>query len=197
MAEVYPIEKIEDIIAVRRILTKWGKVREAELFNIGCHIGLRIGDLLKVTFDDVESGWLKVTEEKTGKKREPIPTTSVVLASAQLLMEWYKKEHPYFTPKYLFQSARSGGSKVEVKPISSAYFRKHFKAATEALCLEGNYSSHSLRKTFGYHTYKNTGDLSQIQKIFNHATQNETLAYIGVTRKSIHAVYHGLDLTKL
>jgi integrase len=189
MAEVHPFTNIDDVVAVKRILTKWGKIREAEIVYIGCHVGLRIGDLLKIKFSDVESGWLNVTEEKTGKKRTAIPVEDYLLDSVAILKKWYADKYPYMNPVYLFQSTRTKLNDGEVKPIDSSYFRTAFKEATEALALDGNFSTHSLRKTFGYHQYQDTGDITQLQKLFNHSSSLITLAYIGVTRKTQQAMY--------
>ena len=55
MAEVSPITDFYDVKAIYKKLNKWGNVREAECFMVGCHVGLRASDLLLITFDDVNS----------------------------------------------------------------------------------------------------------------------------------------------
>ena len=45
--------------------------------------------------------------------------------------------------------------------------------------------THSLRKTFGYHLYKQTKDIALLQKVLNHSSQDVTLRYIGVTQEII------------
>ncbi|MCQ6289391.1 recombinase, partial [Bacillus cereus] len=38
--------------------------------------------------------------------------------------------------------------------------------------------THSMRKTFGYHYYKQEKDVYSLIKLFGHQTQSETLRYI-------------------
>jgi len=45
-----------------------------------------------------------------------------------------------------------------------------------------NVGTHTLRKTFGYHFYKQTKDVAMLQNILNHSVQNITLRYIGITQ---------------
>ena len=44
---------------------------------------------------------------------------------------------------------------------------------------------HTLRKTFGYHYYKMTGDVVSLQRILCHSSRRETLLYIGVVQEEI------------
>ena len=55
-------------------------------------------------------------------------------------------------------------------------------------------SAHSLRKTFGYWSYKQGIDISLLQTIFQHSSQAVTLRYIGITQESINKVYTTVDM---
>lgn len=59
--------------------------------------------------------------------------------------------------------------------------------------LKEKIGTHTLRKTFGYHAYKNGVDLSLLMRIFNHSSQAVTLRYIGITQDQIDDVYINLD----
>ena len=48
---------------------------------------------------------------------------------------------------------------------------------------------HSMRKTFGYHYYKQTKDIALLQKIFNHSSPAITLAYIGIDQDRMDRAY--------
>ena len=54
--------------------------------------------------------------------------------------------------------------------------------------------THTLRKTFGYHAYKNGYDITIVQKILNHSSPSVTLRYIGITQDKLDDVYMNLDL---
>ena len=51
--------------------------------------------------------------------------------------------------------------------------------------MKENVGTHTLRKTFGYHFYKQTKDVAMLQNILNHSVQNITLRYIGITQDMI------------
>jgi integrase len=46
-----------------------------------------------------------------------------------------------------------------------------------------------MRKTFGYHAYKNGVSLELLMDIFNHSTPAMTLRYIGITERQKQEVY--------
>ncbi|MFZ1667599.1 MAG: tyrosine-type recombinase/integrase, partial [Trichococcus flocculiformis] len=54
-------------------------------------------------------------------------------------------------------------------------------------------SAHSLRKSFGYHSYKQGVDISLLQTIFQHSSQAVTLRYIDITQENINNVYKRVD----
>ena len=189
MAEVHPLYEIENVAAMRDQMIKFGNVREAYCFYIGCHVGLRASDLLVLKFRDVQDKMVCINEIKTGKYRE-FPISKQVRQAINALRVWYKDQG--VEPTYLFQAT---GNRVSdrIKPISQNYLLRLIKDAADRLGIEGNFGTHTARKTFGYHLYKKTGDLTNIQKVFQHETQSETLAYIGVTRKTIHDLYLEVD----
>ena len=56
--------------------------------------------------------------------------------------------------------------------------------------------THTMRKTFGYHFYKQTGDIVTLQKIFNHASIHITLRYIGIEQDAINEAIMNLSFKK-
>lgn len=46
-----------------------------------------------------------------------------------------------------------------------------------------------MRKTFGYHHYKQFRDVALLQTIFNHSAPSITLRYIGITQEEINKSY--------
>lgn len=50
---------------------------------------------------------------------------------------------------------------------------------------------HTLRKTFGYRYYKETGDVVSLQRILCHSSSRETLLYIGVIQEEINNSLRG------
>lgn len=48
-----------------------------------------------------------------------------------------------------------------------------------------NLGTHTMRKTFGYRFYKQTGDNVPLQQIFNHSSTKITIGYIGIDQDRI------------
>ena len=67
--------------------------------------------------------------------------------------------------------------------LISAY--KILRAAAEYVNLD-DIGTHTLRKTFGYHFYKQTKDVAMLQEIFNHSDQRTTLRYIGINQDAMN-----------
>lgn len=168
---VEPIRTQDEINALKKILTE-DKKRNLLLFILGINTGLRISDLLSLRVVDIkEKDCVQIREKKTNKtKRFPIPK-----GIQPFIKEFVRGKHKN---GYLFRSQKTG------KPITRVHAYRIIKDA----CLElgiNNAGTHSLRKTFGYHFYKQTKDIALLQKILNHSSQDITLRYIGLTQEII------------
>lgn len=62
---------------------------------------------------------------------------------------------------------------------------KILMAAAEHVGLD-DIGIHTLRKTFGYHFYRQTKDVAILQEIFNHSDQRTTLRYIGINQDAMN-----------
>ncbi|CEP83936.1 tyrosine-type recombinase/integrase [Paraclostridium sordellii] len=81
------------------------------------------------------------------------------------------------------------------RPISRerAYvILKELGALFDVPCL----GTHSMRKTWGYHYYKQTKDIALLQKIFNHSSPAVTLHYIGIYQDRMNKAYTSLRYFK-
>ena len=75
---------------------------------------------------------------------------------------------------------------------STAYYM--IKDACKRAGLEEKIGTHSLRKTFGYHHYKQFKDIVILQKIFNHSSPQITMRYIGIEQDQIDDSYNNFVL---
>ncbi|MBO8430908.1 site-specific integrase, partial [Spirochaetes bacterium] len=57
-----------------------------------------------------------------------------------------------------------------------------------------NIGTHSMRKSFGYHHYKQFKDVAMLQMIFNHSSPQITLRYIGINQDQIDNSYRQFEL---
>jgi integrase len=162
--KVDPIKKLKDIRAIKKLLHD--KPRDLCLFTLGINTNLRASDLLRITVKmvrDLKAGdELSLKEKKTGKHRR-ITLNKAVIAAIQGLLasRKYKDKDP------LFLGQRG------LLTVSSV--NRLVKTWCNQINLKGNYGSHSLRKTFGYHqrvTF-NVG-VPELMVAFNHSSQRET-----------------------
>jgi integrase len=73
----------------------------------------------------------------------------------------------------------------ENKPLTRFMAYKILSEAGKSFGLE-RIGTHTLRKTFGYHYYKQTKDVALLQKMFNHSDPSITLRYIGIMQDDIN-----------
>ena len=175
MANVDPIKSRADIKKVEKILMQ-GSYRNYMMFKIGINLGLRISDMLKLNIKDVKNkDFINIIEQKTKKKR-CIPIN-------QTIKEIIKK---YTLDKGENMPLFPGINFTRLSRIT-AYRIIH--DACKKANIKGNFGTHTLRKTFGYHFYKKFKDIAMLQKILNHSHPSTTLRYIGIEQEEIYRHY--------
>lgn len=192
MNYVEPIRDIKKIDKMKKLMRKENAIRELTLFELGIKTGLRISDILALKWIDVISDStfkdaVSIIEKKTHKSK-------VFSLSKQLqaqLNELYSIEKPEIQD-YIFRSHSN-----YVSSRKSAWCRQYaWQFLTDygyRSGIKGRIGTHTLRKTFGYHAYKNGVDISLLMKLFNHSSQEITLRYIGITQDQLDDVYINMD----
>lgn len=143
------------------------------MFLCGIYTGLRISDVLKLRVADVkDKNYLNIREKKTGKQKM-IEINPILKRELKHYLEG--KEDP---DEYLIKS-REGYN----KQLSRSMAYKILREAGDRFGLEA-IGTHTLRKTFGYHFYKQTKDVVTLQQIFNHSHSSVTLRYIGINQET-------------
>lgn len=168
MNYVQPIRDPEIIRAIKDDLGEKSK-RNRMLFITGINSGLRISDILRLRVIDTKRNYFNLIEMKTGKKKR-IEMTPGLRKELREYAEG-KLDH-----EFLFKS-REGVN----KPISRSMAYKILRASAEKFGLD-DIGTHTLRKTFGYHFYKQYKNVAMLQQIFNHRDQDTTLIYIGINQ---------------
>ncbi|MGM0807507.1 MAG: site-specific integrase [Bacillota bacterium] len=181
MNVVEPIRDKKDINKMKKAL---GNPRDRLLFIFGINSALRISDILKLKVSDVRSkASISLREQKTDKNKR-LPFNDKCLKAINELVP--KDADPN---DYLFKS-----QKGDNKPLSRIQAYRILNDAAKRAGINEPISCHSLRKTFGYHAYKNGTDLPFLMTVFNHSSQSVTLRYIGITQENIDSVYHNVNL---
>ena len=184
MGEAYkvePIRKVKDIKTIKNMLSS--NPRNYALFVVGINTSLRGSDLLALRVGDVRNVKpmqdFEIRERKTRKRRRLTLNRAAVDAVQNLLVT----RPDASDDDYLFVG-RTG------KPLTRDYLRKMIKQWCAAIRLPGNYGSHSLRKTWGYHQRVRFGaGLPELTSAFNHSNQSITLRYLCIQPDEVKSLY--------
>lgn len=200
-----PIKSISDINKVVDYLIKNKYYRDNMLFIAGINFGLRASDLRKLRFSDVinEDYTFKtsfsILEQKTKntrkhKKNRYISINKAVIDAITLFLE---NTPNVSMSDYMFRSISNHG-KNNNEPIEVVSIERMLKRVAKKVGLNIKISTHTLRKTFGYHQMAMSGHDSRkllvLQKMFGHSSPMQTLDYIGITKEEIEDAYMGLNL---
>ncbi|WP_300463820.1 tyrosine-type recombinase/integrase [Desulfobacula sp.] len=181
---VEPIRKIKDVNLIKTMLKD--KPRDYALFITGINTNLRASDILNIKVHQVHGAKpgdeLTLNEIKTKKPRR-ITLNRATIAAIQPLLKQMQANGALELEGPLFRGQRGNGLTV---PSLSRLVKKWCQDAN----LKGNYASHTLRKTWGYHQRVTFGvGLPELMVCFNHSSQRQTLDYLCIQPEEIKSVY--------
>ncbi|SHO52990.1 tyrosine-type recombinase/integrase [Desulfopila aestuarii] len=181
---VEPIRELKDVRAIKRMLAV--SPRDHALFVIGINTNLRASDLLSLTVGHIRDlpvgGEIVLTEKKTGKPRRITANSEIVDAATRLLKHRQSTGEMLTDDAPLFVGQRGR--------LTVPTFSRMVKQWCGSVNLRGNYASHSLRKTFGYHQrVRLNTSIPELMVMFNHSSQRQTLDYLGVQQEEIRDAY--------
>jgi len=176
------VEPIRDKKAISRIKKILGdRPRDLCLFTLGINTAYRANELLSLKVGQVKAlrsgDVLDLKQRKTHKYRPvTLNGTAVTAIQTWLQVSDLKPED------YLFTGQRGC---LTVETMST-----RVKTWCCDVGLKGNYGSHTLRKTWGYWQRLERGTaIPLLMEAFGHATQQQTLAYLGIQSNEIAAIY--------
>ena len=200
-----PIKDMQTIFRISEFLINQNRYRDNMLFIVGINFGLRVSDLLDLRFSDIINAdcsfkdSFAILEKKTSntrkvKKNRYISINTAVVEAVTLFLE---NTPGVRLSDYLFKSESNRG-KNSSKPLRRESVDRILKSISKELCLNMHMSTHTLRKTFGFHQMVMSGNdprkLLLLQKIFGHSTSAMTLEYIGITSDEIEDAYRNMNL---
>lgn len=165
--------------------------RNYTLIIMGLNTAFRIGDLLALSWQDVctQEGALRahirIAEQKTGKTRS-VPINDALRQALNAYREHCKEIQP---GAYLFPSTR-----YKTQPLSRYQAYRIIRTAAEQCGLSEHISCHSLRKTFGYHAWKQGTPPAMLMDLYNHSSYQITKRYLGIEQDERDQVYLQIDL---
>jgi len=145
------------------------------LIICGINLGLRIDDLLKLTFEDLRSERLIIKEGKTKKLRSLLINEHI---------------HSVIGTYFLYSRGFAFTSQK-----GSVYSNQHVNRLLK-LYFEGKVSSHSLRKSFGRRVWDNDNQsersLLYLSELYNHSSISTTRLYLGIRQEELDEIYLSL-----
>lgn len=182
ITSVEPIRSTKCITTIKKALVD--KPRDYALFVVGINTAYRASELLALTVGKVRNlspgDTITVREKKTSKKRGVSLNKAAHEAIQRLLATM--PDAPDHAPLF---GGRKGSAALKVETLN-----RMVKEWASWCNLHGNYGSHSLRKTWGYHqrvTFKR--DLPEIMVALGHSTQRQTLHYLCITDSEIEDLF--------
>ncbi len=167
--------------------------RNYTLCIFALNTALRITDVLHLSWGDVwdyekdsVKSHLMITEKKTNKESQIALNTSV-----QKVLKDFFNSYSFVPAKneYLFP-----GKKGHSEPLSRSQAFRIVKQAAAEIGLPEHVSCHSLRKTFGYHAWKQGVQPAVIMHIYNHSSFQITKRYLGIDQDDKDKVFFDISL---
>ncbi|MHB8630219.1 MAG: tyrosine-type recombinase/integrase [Aggregatilineales bacterium] len=197
MELVEPIRDRKKITQIKNLLGGAHRYRDLLLFVVGINSALRVSDLLALCIGDFvdTEGTIRtdkvVREAKRGKRNVVTVNTSIREALETYLSAYQGIEKN--PAHYLFFSTKHANYDYTC-PLSRERAWQVIREACKAVGLPGNYGTHTLRKTWGYHARKSGVPMEIIMEKLNHANFAFTKRYLGITDDELKAAAEGLNL---
>lgn len=169
--------------------------RNELLIVLGLNTALRISDILSLTWDDVynfeNNGYrnhIVIVEQKTGKLSQ-IYLNSNVLDTLKSYSEYLNQKNKIIeTETYIFNHSNKN------VPITRTQAFRIIKEAADYNHISGVISCHSLRKTFGYHAWKQGVSPALLVTVFNHSSFDITKRYLGIEQDDKDKIFKTIKL---
>lgn len=182
-----PIIRTDQVLDIQDYL-KYKNERDYILFVVGITTGYRAGDLVKLKVRDIKEALRrkeftiyegkKMNSKNIREKNRKPRIVEIIPKVANLLKEYIKEKKDY---EYIFQSRKGVNKHIGVQAISNI-----LKEAGEYFGLY-DISAHSMRKTYAYKIYIESGrDIVAVKELLGHGTIEETKRYIGLDRERYH-----------
>lgn len=173
---------------VRR-LYKDGEYRMSLLIGCGSFFGLRISDLLKLSWDMLlsEESFI-IVEQKTGKKR-----------TIKVNSDFQRHIHDCYNALGIENASEKCFLSRKGTTFSTQRVNVLLKEIKAKYSIKINHiSTHSLRKTFGRKVVEMAGENSEmalikLSELFCHSSPHVTRRYLGIRREELMEVYDSFN----
>jgi integrase/recombinase XerC len=168
----------EDILA-RDASDSWISLRNEALFTLLYGAGLRIGEALALSREDIHQA-TRLTVIGKGNKERHVPLLPVVKERLQKYLEACPYALKPGTP--LFVGARG-------EKLNPAVAQRHLRDLRRQLGLPESVTPHALRHSFATHLLNSGADLRSLQELLGHSSLSTTQLYTQVDAHHLSNTY--------
>ena len=161
------------------------------LIITGINTALRISDILALKWEDVYSFSRKTYREHISLREHKTKKCNMVKINSALIdaLDYYSVYYPVKKGVYLFLNNR-----IKSEHISR---QQAWRIVKEAAAYAGSsdfIACHSMRKTLGYHAWRNGISPVLIMNMYNHSSFNVTQRYLGIEQDEKDEIYKTIML---
>ena len=172
-----------------RKLFKDRNYRMSLLIGCGCFFGLRISDILTLSWSMLlDDDKFTLNEKKTNKRR----TVKINSDFQRHIKHCHDALHITNDDEKCFLSKKKMVYSTQRINILFKEIKKKYNLKIE------HFSTHSMRKTFGRKVFESAGEnanmaLMKLSELFNHSNVSVTKIYLGIREKELLETYDLLD----
>lgn len=167
---------------VKKILEAPINLKHRAMLSLIYSCGLRSGEVLRLRFDNIDSGrMLVIIKQAKGKKDRIVPLSSKIL---YLLRSYYLAYKPQ---TYLFEGAQRG------MPYDERSLQQVLKRSVSKAGINKPVTLHWLRHSYATHLLEFGTDLRYIQELLGHSSSRTTEIYTHVSTRNIQKITSPFD----
>lgn len=180
-----PIKDLQAVLDIQDYL-KYKNERDYILFVLGITTGYRAGDLVKLKVRDIKNalrdGYFLILEgkkvnTKNIRKENIKPREVKIIFKLDRILRDYIRDKKDF--QYIFESRKGTNKCITVSHVS-----RILKDAADQFGLV-DISAHSMRKTYAYTIYVESGhDIVAVKELLGHSSIEITKRYLGLDRET-------------
>lgn len=177
------------MLSLIRKLYRDGNYRMSLLIGCGCFFGLRISDLLSLSWDMLlYSETFTLNEKKTGKRR----VVKINSDFQRHIKDCFNALDIKNDMEKCFLSRKKMVYSTQRINILFKEMKKTYNLKIE------HFSTHTMRKTFGRRVFESAGEnaniaLMRLSELFNHSNVSITKIYLGIRQDELLETYDLLD----
>ena len=177
------------MLSLIRKLYRDGNYRISLLVGCGCFFGLRISDILTLTWSMLlDDDKFTLNEKKTNKRR----TVKINSDFQQHIKQCRDALHITNDNEKCFLSQKKMVYSTQRINVLLKQIKKQYNLKIE------HFSTHTFRKTFGRKVYESSGEnanmaLMRLSELFNHSNVGITKIYLGIREQELMETYDLLD----